>query len=41
MSSSTETKSWRLETFWSVSMMNGSPRTASIFSMSVAMYGEM
>ena len=39
--SSSETISWMLVTFWSVSRMNGSFRFASIFSASVAMYGEM
>ena len=39
--SSSETMSWMLATFWSVSRMNGSFRFASIFSASVAMYGEM
>ena len=39
--SSSETISWMLVTFWSVSRMNGSLRFASIFSASVAMYGEM
>ena len=39
--SSSETMSWMLVTFWSVSRMNGSFRFASIFSASVAMYGEM
>ena len=37
MVSSSGTMSWMLEIFWSVSRMNGSDRTASIFSMSVAM----
>ena len=40
-SSSSGSMSWMLLTFWSVSRMNGSASTASMRSMSVAMYGEM